>query len=1200
MTIICERKTNTKLPALHLLPRMATTKAVMSSLLVLVSLGAVESPYAQSPEGSEPSATASGKPPRKNQNNRSENGVEEIIITGAKLNLMDAQAIKRDADTMVDAISAQDIGVLSDRSSLDAMQRLPGVAIERFAAPDDPDHFGVEGSDIVLRGLSQTRSEFNGRDSFSAYSGRGLSYRDIPPELLGAIEVFKNQTADMVEGGIGGTVNLLTRKPFDANERVLAFSADLSYGDMIDEAKPTFSGLYGDVFETDVGKWGVLFNYVNSRLTGVSHGIQSDAYLETYAEDLVTEGDTEGPQGGYRAEDFLNEDGTGTVWVPSASNLLMKEDTREREGFAAALQFESSDGRFSALAEYIRSDSTLSWYERAIKYQGGFFNKESRVTAPLEGTHFVFDENGLFQAGTLVEQGNSWRLARTGLDRVPSGTGNGYPQWGHKTQMDSRVHQTSSLVEDFSVNATWQATEKLSLEFDSQYIQAKAAVDDLAVHLNTWAVFQYDVRGELPSLQIKGPWDDNVFDRTKFEEGGGAVELDEEVPYFSDEKSYFWRSAMDHYERSTGDSIANRLDLTYEVDRGALRSIKAGARFSRREQRVNATDWNWGALAPEWTGWTTSEWEKKEGIPENGVHEGKGIGWLDHVTALDDGYAYTDWSDFMDGDVVQIDGDKTYHVTESFIRSVMGANPQRYLYYSEIDDPSDTWWPYPASPNVDDKYGLFAPEHVNITLENRSAAYLRLDFGGDENLVYSGNIGLRYVKMEREAYGVVQFPLMANFDRFTQRFVPEGIDMPLTPEIVDQYIYQRIAEGEYDDYGAARADLDNNWARNPYNYLPNDVRAFAQGFVVLKENGEFADPEDDGRPTFLPYSEAQVAEDDYQTWLPSFNIKVEFTPELVGRFAFAKAIAFPDMADVRNRTDFASVKATTALDNDDIIVNYREIDVEDKPTVEMIESVRINRQEGQLDFVGEGGNPFMQPMESVQYDFSLEWYFSDYGQLSGAIFHKNLSNYFAPGVITRTFSRSDNGATQNVAVTSTRNGGDAKLDGFELNYHQFFSGWFEGFGIQATYTFIDANSVPNNEQSVEKEQWYDSVYEDTGLRVSPDKLPLQGQSDHTVNFIGMFENDLWEARLAYNWRSKYLLTTRDVISKAPQWYNAHGELDGSVFYNVTPNFKIGLQAENLTDERSETAMILNDDLLETGRSWFVADRRFSLVIKGEF
>ncbi|MDC2891051.1 hypothetical protein [Psychrosphaera algicola] len=105
--------------------------------------------------------------------------------------------------------------------------------------------------------MTQTRSEFNGRDSFTADSGRGLSFQDVPPEMMAGVDIYKNQTADMIEGGIAGTISLRTRRPFDQAGRQLAFSADWTRGDIAKETTPTFSGLYSDRWDKgELGEFG--------------------------------------------------------------------------------------------------------------------------------------------------------------------------------------------------------------------------------------------------------------------------------------------------------------------------------------------------------------------------------------------------------------------------------------------------------------------------------------------------------------------------------------------------------------------------------------------------------------------------------------------------------------------------------------------------------------------------------------------------------------------------------------------------------------------------------------------------------------------------------------------------------------------------------------------------------------------------------
>ena len=118
------------------------------------------------------------------------------------------------------------------------MQRLPGITVNRLQSNDDSTHPSGEPTNILIRGLTQVLTQFNGRDTFSADSGRGLNFNDVSPELLSRVDTYKNQTADMIEGGIAGTVNLRTRLPFDQDGHVLVGQAQGNYGDRAKQATP--------------------------------------------------------------------------------------------------------------------------------------------------------------------------------------------------------------------------------------------------------------------------------------------------------------------------------------------------------------------------------------------------------------------------------------------------------------------------------------------------------------------------------------------------------------------------------------------------------------------------------------------------------------------------------------------------------------------------------------------------------------------------------------------------------------------------------------------------------------------------------------------------------------------------------------------------------------------------------------------------
>lgn len=145
--------------------------------------------------------------------------IEEVVVTGIRGSLVNAAAIKRNADQMVDAISAEDIGLFSDNNIGEALSRIPGIQLERS---------GGEGFRISIRGLGPrfVRTTLNGRSALSSPGGeggsdaRGFSFNIIPSEVITKASVSKSTIAKDIEGGIGGVVNLYTVRPIDlANQR---------------------------------------------------------------------------------------------------------------------------------------------------------------------------------------------------------------------------------------------------------------------------------------------------------------------------------------------------------------------------------------------------------------------------------------------------------------------------------------------------------------------------------------------------------------------------------------------------------------------------------------------------------------------------------------------------------------------------------------------------------------------------------------------------------------------------------------------------------------------------------------------------------------------------------------------------------------------------------------------------------------------
>ncbi|TDW61755.1 TonB-dependent receptor [Novosphingobium sp. PhB55] len=202
----------------------------------------------------------------------------DIVVTGIRASQERAVNIKRNATSVVDSISAEDIGKLPDVTISDSLQRIPGVQILRSAG---------EGSTINIRGLPQVTTLLNGEAYLGAQSITTIqpNFNDIPSQLFAGADVIKSATADSLNAGITGTVNLRTRRPFDLKEGVtVALAAEGAYGDKTKHKfDPNFNGLLS--WHND--RFGVMVSaaYSDVRLSNSHNGIQ-----EGYGATLHDEG----------------------------------------------------------------------------------------------------------------------------------------------------------------------------------------------------------------------------------------------------------------------------------------------------------------------------------------------------------------------------------------------------------------------------------------------------------------------------------------------------------------------------------------------------------------------------------------------------------------------------------------------------------------------------------------------------------------------------------------------------------------------------------------------------------------------------------------------------------------------------------------------------------------------------------------------
>ncbi|TLU65859.1 TonB-dependent receptor [Thalassotalea litorea] len=187
---------------------------------------------------------------QENDANNQQDDVEVIEITGIRSALASALAEKRDSSNIKEVIQAEDIGKLPDQNLAEVLENITGVQIDRTN--------GV-GTGVQIRGTGANRVEINGVSTVSSGSGRtGISFEDLPAALIASLEVTKASTAKTVEGSVGGTINLRTLRGNSLEERLTQFRIQAENSDLADSTTPRISGTFGDNWETDLGKIGVV------------------------------------------------------------------------------------------------------------------------------------------------------------------------------------------------------------------------------------------------------------------------------------------------------------------------------------------------------------------------------------------------------------------------------------------------------------------------------------------------------------------------------------------------------------------------------------------------------------------------------------------------------------------------------------------------------------------------------------------------------------------------------------------------------------------------------------------------------------------------------------------------------------------------------------------------------------------------------
>ncbi|AOL95261.1 TonB-dependent receptor [Porphyrobacter sp. LM 6] len=1058
---------------------------------------------------------------------------EEIVVTGFRASLQTAQSIKRRADTVVDVVTAEDIGALPDRSVAETLQRIPGVNIGRFEKTSDPTRFSVEGTGVIIRGLDYVSSQLNGRDIFSANGGRALSFEDVSPELVGRVETYKNITADQIEGHIAGLVNLVTRKPLDRRGFRIAGSVEANYGDLRQEWSPTYNILASDTFETGQGTFGLQLSYSKSKLKSRTDASQLVDYCYRPADlsagcarifNLNSGGFGDVPN--FTPENFPPPN---SVLVPQFANVRSTTLDRDREAFSAVGQFETLDGNLLMTVEYLRSETTFATEEFALL---GRIDDGVSTNQPRPGTSYEFDENGNFVSGILTQSvGNAYAN--------PFGRG-GIP-------MDTLrfLREANSVTEDISFDAQMNFTDRFRGKIEVQSLNSNLSRDSVFGAMSTWADIAIDLSGNTPDIEFLAPV--------------GAP-----ADYFSSGFSTYYWFGLDSREKNDGELFSFSGNLEYDLsDEGFFRKVEIGGRWANRDRVNRNTNFStWGNLSAPWAGRAGClPWGEGPGcfqgpgpyVPDwSGFTPGRFYTGLPGQEFAIAGGVFTD----------EVPGASAYRTpfADNFQRGEAGtpiAGGGAWFYGGDdflqeyLSGVTDQQWDQITGLGLSpERFNLgvngrtrtlldgttvqcdpFCPGEISDVTEVTSAAYARLDFGTDfgGGASLAGNIGLRYVRTTVSNNSLVAYPDPARFDATTNGGNGDGVVQ--VSEITAVCQAPGVPQQVFCDLTGARLA---EFAALHTGELINDRRDI-----------------------------------NFDHFLPSFNVRYDNGSGIVIRGAVSKGISRPDL----NLFNAGGVLGFSGR-------------VTDGPLLSIAT-----------------GNRNLKPVEAWNYDLSFEWYFANVGQLSLALFAKDISGRITNGTGLVNYT-TPGGTSQDVIINGPANDLSGTLKGLEFGYQQtydFLPGMLSGLGTAVTYTYIDAGGFPNPNISGIGSPSVNSTGRPLNNGPFAGQLPLQGTSKHTLNATLFYEKGPLSVRAAYNWRSAFLVTQRDdLFPFSPIFQEAGGQLDGTIFYNVTPNIKLGVQGVNLLDETTQLSTVVDYEGTRPISAVFRNDRRYTFIARFAF
>ncbi|MGV2496590.1 TonB-dependent receptor [Pelagerythrobacter aerophilus] len=502
-----------------------------------------------------------------------------IVVTGVKASIVGALDVRRESTQIVDSVVAEDVGKLPDNNVVEALQRVTGIQVT--------DRAGGEITAITIRGLSDPVTTWNGRNIFTA-GGTSFALQDISANLVRQIDVYKTRSADQLEFGLAGQIDVKTRRPFDFDGFMVSGLARGVYSELADEFNPNAALLVSDTWDTGIGQIGVLVNGSYNKYKYRNMNVQAGAMVP-----FATENPPEDTFLGPLERIFPQTDPANPYWtpglnagLPTAPGSTLTIDGVEVPYYLARDAVISSD--LYGERERPSINAALQWAPNSSSvYTAEFFYSGFRGNT-FNSLFFSFAD---WWGSLGPNPGETFELYE-GTNIIKSrrmGDVAGFNSGDYATS------KTDSYV--YALNGTWDLGNRGQITADLAYQDSTNETSFIAMRTN------------------RGPLDIDV----DFNAGGG-------IPSYSfgnsemltDPTMWTVGDFFDNGTKNAGSAWTFMLDGFYEFDEGLIRRVKAGFRYDNRDSSNFVRDQSAGAL-----GGTLAELGDEYVFTNSGFFDGK-------------------------------------------------------------------------------------------------------------------------------------------------------------------------------------------------------------------------------------------------------------------------------------------------------------------------------------------------------------------------------------------------------------------------------------------------------------------------------------------------------------------------------------------------------------------------------------------------